>query len=147
MSLAADIEELLSRECTDCMDGNSSKLLEQKVINVGEMGLSANALDDLEKVTKQAYTMVAYYGLDEEIGPISFYDSSGQNERLLGKPYSENMAQQIDKEVKELVTTAYERTKNLLNIHKVLAPAIKIAYSIHLYVCIDVQKQKLLGKW
>ncbi len=53
MSLAADIEELLSRECTDCMDGNSSKLLEQKVINVGEMGLSANALDDLEKATEQ----------------------------------------------------------------------------------------------
>ncbi|MGB5359161.1 ATP-dependent zinc metalloprotease FtsH [Eudoraea sp.] len=79
---------------------------------------SSGALDDLEKVTKQAYTMVAYYGLDEEIGPISFYDSSGQNERLLGKPYSENMAQQIDKEVKELVTTAYERTKNLLLKHR-----------------------------
>ena len=79
---------------------------------------SSGALDDLEKVTKQAYTMVAYYGLDEEIGPISFYDSSGQNERLLGKPYSENMAQQIDKEVKELVTTAYERTKNLLLEHR-----------------------------
>jgi len=79
---------------------------------------SSGALDDLEKVTKQAYTMVAYYGLDEKIGPISFYDSSGQNERLLGKPYSENMAQQIDKEVKELVTTAYERTKNLLLEHR-----------------------------
>jgi len=79
---------------------------------------SSGALDDLEKVTKQAYTMVAYYGLDEEIGPISFYDSSGQNERLLGKPYSENMAQQIDKEVKELVTTAYERTKSLLLEHR-----------------------------
>lgn len=79
---------------------------------------SSGALDDLEKVTKQAYTMVAYYGLDEEIGPISFYDSSGRNEQLLGKPYSENMAQQIDKEVKELVTTAYERTKNLLLEHR-----------------------------
>jgi len=79
---------------------------------------SSGALDDLEKVTKQAYTMVAYYGLDEEIGPISFYDSSGRNEQLLGKPYSENMAQQIDKEVKELVNTAYERTKNLLLKHR-----------------------------
>jgi cell division protease FtsH len=79
---------------------------------------SSGALDDLEKVTKQAYTMVAYYGLDEEIGPISFYDSSGQNERMLGKPYSENMAQQIDKEVKDLVTTAYERTKALLLEHR-----------------------------
>jgi len=79
---------------------------------------SSGALDDLEKVTKQAYTMVAYYGLDEEIGPISFYDSSGQNERLLGKPYSEHMAQLIDKEVKNLVTTAYERTKDVLLEHR-----------------------------
>ncbi len=79
---------------------------------------SSGALDDLEKVTKQAYTMVAYYGLDEEIGPISFYDSSGQNERLLGKPYSENMAQLIDKEVQNLIITAYNRTKALLLAHR-----------------------------
>ena len=78
---------------------------------------SSGALDDLEKVTKQAYTMVSYYGLDEEIGPISFYDSSGQNERMLGKPYSEEMAKLIDKEVQNLITTAYERTKNLLSKH------------------------------
>jgi len=80
--------------------------------------ISSGALDDLEKVTKQAYTMVAYYGLDEEIGPISYYDSTGQNERMFGKPYSENMAQKIDKEVQDLITTAYERTKNLLTEHK-----------------------------
>ncbi len=78
---------------------------------------SSGALDDLEKVTKQAYTMVSYYGLDEEIGPISFYDSSGQNERMLGKPYSEEMAKLIDKEVQNLIATAYERTKNLLSKH------------------------------
>ena len=71
--------------------------------------VSSGALDDLEKVTKQAYTMVAYYGLDEEIGPISFYDSTGQNERMFGKPYSENMAQKIDVEVQDLIMTAYER--------------------------------------
>ena len=80
--------------------------------------ISSGALDDLEKVTKQAYNMMAYYGLDEEIGPISFYDSTGQNERMLGKPYSENMAQLIDKEVQDLIITAYERTKNLLMEHK-----------------------------
>ncbi|MBT8185073.1 MAG: ATP-dependent zinc metalloprotease FtsH, partial [Eudoraea sp.] len=80
---------------------------------------SSGALDDLEKVTKQAYTMVSYYGLDEEIGPISFYDSSGQNERILGKPYSEEMAKMIDKEVQALVMTAYERTKNLLIEHQI----------------------------
>ncbi|MDF0715412.1 ATP-dependent zinc metalloprotease FtsH [Muricauda sp. 334s03] len=80
--------------------------------------ISSGALDDLEKVTKQAYTMVSYYGLDEEIGPISFYDSTGDNERLLGKPYSEEMAKQIDHEVHDLVISAYERTKNLLVQHR-----------------------------
>lgn len=80
--------------------------------------ISSGALDDLEKVTKQAYTMVSYYGLDEEIGPISYYDSSGDNQRLLGKPYSEEMAKQIDHEVRDLVLTAYERTKNLLVQHR-----------------------------
>ncbi len=79
--------------------------------------ISSGALDDLEKVTKQAYSMVAYYGLDKEIGPISFYDSSGRNEQMLGKPYSENMARQIDKQVQNLIATAYERTKNLLREH------------------------------
>ena len=80
--------------------------------------ISTGALDDLEKTTKQAYTMVAYYGLDAEIGPLSYYDSTGQNEHLLGKPYSEHMAELIDKEVKELITTCYERTKALLLDHK-----------------------------
>jgi cell division protease FtsH len=80
--------------------------------------ISSGALDDLEKVTKQAYTMVAYYGLDEEVGPLSFYDSTGKNERMLGKPYSEDMAQLIDKEVRDLITTAYERTKNILLKHR-----------------------------
>ncbi|HSP82849.1 MAG TPA: hypothetical protein VLN72_03880, partial [Gillisia sp.] len=76
------------------------------------------ALDDLEKVTKQAYTMVAIYGLDKEIGPLSYYDSTGQNERILSKPYSENMAELIDKKVHDLIATAYERTKKILVDHK-----------------------------
>ena len=80
--------------------------------------VSSGALDDLEKVTKQAYNMVAYYGLDEEVGPMSFYDSTGENERLFGKPYSENMAQLIDKEVQDLINTAYDKTKKLLLVHK-----------------------------
>ena len=80
--------------------------------------LSSGALDDLEKVTKQAYTMVAYYGLNEKIGPLSFYDSTGENERFLGKPYSEDMAKTIDEEVQKLVTSSYERTKNILLKHK-----------------------------
>jgi len=80
--------------------------------------VSSGALDDLEKVTKQAYTMVAYYGLDEEIGPMSFYDSTGENERFLGKPYSENMAKLIDKEVHHLIVSSYESVKKLLIEHQ-----------------------------
>jgi cell division protease FtsH len=80
--------------------------------------ISSGALDDLEKVTKQAYSMVAYFGLDEEIGPISFYDSTGKNEQLLVKPYSEDTAQKIDKEVRNLINSAYERTRELLVEHR-----------------------------
>ena len=80
--------------------------------------ISSGALDDLEKVTKQAYTMVAYYGLNDKIGPMSFYDSTGENERFLGKPYSENMAKLIDEEVQALIVSSYNRTIELLLKHQ-----------------------------
>lgn len=80
--------------------------------------ISSGALDDLEKVTKQVYSMVAHYGLNKEIGPISFYDSTGRNEQMLGKPYSEDMAKKIDIEAQNLITTAYERTKTILIEHR-----------------------------
>jgi cell division protease FtsH len=86
---------------------------------------SSGALDDLEKVTKQAYNMVAFLGLDEEIGPISYYDSTGKNEQMLVKPYSEEMAQRIDQEVHQLITSAYERTKELLLEHSNELEALK----------------------
>ena len=80
--------------------------------------ISSGALDDLEKVTKQAYSMIAYLGLDKEMGPISFYDSTGQYERLFGKPYSENMGKLIDNKVHDLITTQYTRAKDILTEHK-----------------------------
>ena len=80
--------------------------------------ISSGALDDLEKATKQAYAMVSYYGLDKKIGPMSFYDSSGQNDRIIGKPYSESMAQLIDKEAQALILMAYEKTKTVLVEHR-----------------------------
>src|SRR5690554_218420 len=80
--------------------------------------ISSGALDDLEKVTKQAYSMVANYGLDETIGPLSFHDSSGQYQNMLGKPYSEEMGKRIDAEVHNLITTQYERAKDILIKHK-----------------------------
>ncbi len=76
--------------------------------------ISTGALNDLEKVTKQAYAMVAFYGLNDKVGNISFYDSSGQQEYMLGKPFSEKTAQVIDEEISKMVESAYTRAKNLL---------------------------------
>jgi len=76
--------------------------------------VSTGALNDLEKVTKQAYAMVAYFGLNDKIGNVSFYDSTGQQEYFMGKPYSEKTAETIDNEVRALIQTAYGRAKQLL---------------------------------
>ncbi len=76
--------------------------------------ISTGALNDLEKVTKQAYAMVSYFGMSEKIGTISFYDSTGQNEYGFTKPYSERTAETIDQEVKDLVEKAYQRAKEIL---------------------------------
>ncbi len=80
--------------------------------------ISTGALNDLEKVTKQAYAMVAYYGLSEKIGNLSFYDSSGQQELSFGKPFSEKTNEIIDKEISVIVEKAYERAKQILTEHK-----------------------------
>ena len=80
--------------------------------------ISTGALSDLEKVTKQAFAMVVYYGLNEKIGNISFYDSTGQQEYALTKPYSEKTAQQIDEEISKLIESAYQRAKKILEENK-----------------------------
>lgn len=77
--------------------------------------VSTGALNDLEKVTKQAFAMVVYFGLNKEIGNISYYDSTGQSEYTFSKPYSERTAETIDQEVKKIVEQAYERAKTILN--------------------------------
>lgn len=76
--------------------------------------VSTGALSDLEKITKQAYAMISVYGLNEKIGNVSFYDSSGQSEYSFNKPYSDKTAEIIDQEVKLLIDNAYERTKKIL---------------------------------
>ncbi len=65
--------------------------------------ISTGALNDLERVTKQAYAMVTYFGLSDEIGNISFYDSTGQNEYAFQRPYSDKTAELIDKEAKDII--------------------------------------------
>ncbi len=80
--------------------------------------VSTGALSDLEKVTKQAYAMITMYGLNDRIGNISYYDSSGQQEYTFGKPYSEKQAQAIDEEVSKLVEGQYVRAKRILSENK-----------------------------
>jgi cell division protease FtsH len=80
--------------------------------------ISTGALNDLEKVTKQAYAMVSYFGMSSKVGNISFFDSSGQSEYAFNKPYSEKTAEVIDEEVKVLITSQYERAKQILTDNK-----------------------------
>ena len=75
---------------------------------------STGALNDLERLTKMAYGMVTYYGMSDEIGTVSYYDSTGSRGFELGKPYSEKTAELIDKEVKELVERIHYKTETLL---------------------------------
>lgn len=89
--------------------------------------VSTGALSDLERVTKQAYAMVMYYGLNDKIGNISYYDSQG-NEFAFSKPYSEKTAELIDLEVRHMVEAMYIKTKQLLmeNKDKLTALANKL---------------------
>ena len=79
--------------------------------------ISTGALNDLERVTKQAYAMVAYYGMSENVGTLSYYDSTGQSDMSFTKPYSELTAQQIDAEAKLVIGKAYEMAEKVLREH------------------------------
>lgn len=79
--------------------------------------ISTGALSDLERITKMAYSMVTVYGMNKEIGNISFYDSK-QSDYTFNKPYSDATAEKIDQEVKKIVEAAYQRTKDLLTHHR-----------------------------
>jgi ATP-dependent metalloprotease FtsH len=80
--------------------------------------ISTGALSDLEKVNKQARAMVTIYGLNEKLGNITYYDSSGQSEYNFSKPYSEETAKLIDQEVSTLIENEYQRAINLLTENK-----------------------------
>lgn len=107
--------------------------------------ISSGAMDDLEKATKQAYTMVAYYGLSEKVGNLSYYDSSGRNEQSLQKPYSESMAKLIDDEVKHLIDQAYAVSMVIVKEHeqKLRALAAKL---LEKELLTKSDLEKILGK-
>ena len=76
--------------------------------------ISTGALSDLEKVTRQAKAMVSVYGLNDTLGNITYYDSSGQSDYSFSKPYSEETAQVIDKEISKIIEKQYDRAIELL---------------------------------
>jgi ATP-dependent metalloprotease FtsH len=80
--------------------------------------ISTGALNDLEKVTKQAFAMISYFGMSAKIGNLSYFDSSGQNEYSFNKPYSEKTAETIDEEVKTLIDKEYKRAIAILKKNK-----------------------------
>lgn len=103
-------EQLFDEMCS-ALGGRASEELTFNKISTG-------ALNDLEKVTKQAYAMIAYFGMGKTTGNVSFYDSSGQSEYSFSKPYSEKTAEAIDKEVRELIDSAYNHAKTVLTENK-----------------------------
>ena len=103
-------EQILDEMCATL----GGRAAEQVVYN----NISTGALSDLEKVTKRAQAMVTIYGLNDKIGNISYYDSSGQSEYNFGKPYSEHTAKTIDEEISKLIENQYQRAIRILTENK-----------------------------
>ena len=80
--------------------------------------VSTGALNDLERATKMATSMIVYYGLDEKIGNLSYYDSSPEREYSFSKPYSEKTAELIDARVREMIDDIYVQAKQILLEHR-----------------------------
>jgi cell division protease FtsH len=103
-------EQMLDEMCATMGGRAAEKVMFNKI--------STGALSDLEKVTKQARAMVTIYGLNDKLGNITYYDSSGQNEYNFSKPYSEETALVIDQEISTLIETEYQRAIKILEENK-----------------------------
>jgi cell division protease FtsH len=103
-------EQMLDEMCAAMGGRAAEKVMFNKI--------STGALSDLEKVTKQARAMVTIYGLNEQVGNLTYHDSSGQGEYNFTKPYSEKTAELIDKEISNLIETQYQRAIQLLEDNK-----------------------------
>ena len=103
-------EQMLDEMCATLGGRAAEKVMFNKI--------STGALSDLEKVTRQARAMVSVYGLNDSIGNITYYDSSGQTDYNFTKPYSEDTAKKIDSEISKLIEKQYKRACELLNLNK-----------------------------
>ncbi len=102
-------EQLLDEMCSALGGRAAEELIFNRV--------SSGAQNDLEKVTKQAYAMVSYFGMSDRVGNVSYYDSTGQSDFTFTKPYSEKTAELIDEEVKKIIDGQYDRAKQILKEH------------------------------
>jgi ATP-dependent Zn protease len=103
-------EQMLDEMCATMGGRAAEKVIFNKI--------STGALSDLEKVTKQARAMVTIYGLNEKVGNITYYDSSGQQEYSMTKPYSEKTAVIIDEEISKIIEEQYHRAIKILSENK-----------------------------
>ena len=103
-------EQMLDEMCATLGGRAAEKIIFNKI--------STGALSDLEKVTQQAKAMVTVYGLNKEIGNITYYDSSGQSDYNFSKPYSEETAKRIDKEISKIIEKQFIRACGLIRSHK-----------------------------
>ena len=103
-------EQMLDEMCAALGGRAAEKVVFNKI--------STGALSDLEKVTKQARAMVTVYGLSDKVGNLTYYDSSGQSEYGFTKPYSEQTAELIDKEISDIIEEQYQRALKLLKENK-----------------------------
>ena len=103
-------EQMLDEMCAALGGRAAEKVIFDKI--------STGALSDLEKVTKQARMMVTVYGLNDKVGNLTYYDSSGQSEYNFNKPYSEKTAELIDNEISEIIENQYQRALGILEKHK-----------------------------
>jgi cell division protease FtsH len=103
-------EQILDEMCSALGGRAAEELIFNKI--------STGALNDLEKVTRQAYAMVSYFGMSSKLGNLSYFDSTGQNEYSFQKPYSEKTAEVIDREASAIVEKQYARAKQILNENK-----------------------------
>ena len=103
-------EQMLDEMCATLGGRAAEKIMFNKI--------STGALSDLEKVTKQARAIVSVYGLNDKIGNITYYDSSGQTDYNFTKPYSEETAKKIDEEISLIIEKQYKRACDILKKNK-----------------------------
>jgi len=132
-----ETEQMLDEMCATLGGRAAEKVMFDKI--------STGALNDLEKVARQARAIVSVYGLNDRIGNITYYDSSGQSEYSFTKPYSEHTAQIIDEEISKIIENQYQRAIKILKENK--SKLIELAEKLtEKEVIFEADLMKIFGK-